>query len=151
MQRFKNRKNRIDISSMGAFLFSLLMTFAICILSTFISYIASGVDKTSFEEQMLYFCIPIFSTTITFSVTMLSQNLMQIISKKIKGEDSKVRFNIITFGVSILYVLYYFIYLLKYTDLNFAYWFLGISVIVIGLTICSFFEAFSVRNSSLVA
>ncbi len=144
-------KNRIDITSMGAFLFSLLMTFAICILSTFISYIASDMDKVSFEEQMLYFCIPIFSTTITFSVTMFSQNLIQIISKKLKGEDIKIKFNFITLGISVLYVFFYFIYLLKYTYLILAYIFLSISVVVIVLAICSFFEAYSVRKSSLVA
>lgn len=40
---------------------------------------------------------------------------------------------------------------LKYTKLILAYSFLIVSVVVIILTICSFFEAYSIRKSSLVA
>ncbi len=142
--------NSIDKKTCGSFSFSLAVSLCVCLLTTYAAEDQQSTESVfNFVEIAKPYIISSFSTVITFCLTTLSQNFIQIISMKAKGSEPDFGWQFVNLGYSIIYTILYFIYLMK-GGLLATVLIIVLTLFAIGISIVSFAEAFSVGKSSLV-
>ena len=140
----------IDKKTCGSFSFSLAVSLCVCILTTYAAEVQESTESVlSFVTIAKPYIVSLFATVITFCLTTLSQNFIQIISLKAKGNDPDFGWQFVNLGYSIIYTILYFIYLMK-CGLWSSILIIVLTIIAVGISIISFAEAFSTEKSSLV-